>query len=188
MIWSVCFEKLFEVIGGLPRLMLRIMLGGGDELLVGVASVLVIIALVIAGANYDSSWSPLRHPIIALSTPPCTLIGCLGWRPPTARGHLGAALHEDSPDRFLARGMPSGDVEEFFGGLWLVTAVLVYQGSVVCAGLERRDGIGVADHREFMTVLGEAPAVIPQGFPLLLSETFQTVAAWPGSGESRGRG
>jgi hypothetical protein len=49
-----CFEKLFEVIGGLPRLALRITLGGGDELLVRVTNVLVIIALITVGGDRDS--------------------------------------------------------------------------------------------------------------------------------------
>jgi hypothetical protein len=81
MIWAGCFEKLFDVIGKLLRLVLRITLGDGDELLVGVASVLVIIALITSGGDRDSLWSSLRPPLIASSTPPCTLVGCLGWRP-----------------------------------------------------------------------------------------------------------
>jgi hypothetical protein len=78
MIWADSFEKLFEVNGGLPHLALRIMLGGGDQLLIGVTSVLLIIALIRAGGDRDSLWSPLRPPLIASSTPPCTLVGCLG--------------------------------------------------------------------------------------------------------------
>jgi hypothetical protein len=105
-----------------------------------------------------------------LSTPPSTLVGYLGWHPSTAAGgRLGAALHKNSPDHFLARGMPGGDVEEFFCGLWLVKAELVYKGSIVCAGLEHRDDIGIADLGEFMTFLGDAPDVIPQG---LLGRTY----------------
>jgi hypothetical protein len=69
--------------------------------------------------------------------------------------------------------MPSGDVEEFFCGLWLVTTELLYQGSTVRVGLERRDDIYVIDLGEFMTLLGEALDVIPQGFPLLLPVTLQ---------------
>jgi hypothetical protein len=57
--------------------------------------------------------------------------------------------------------MPSGDVEEFFCGLWLVTTELLYQGSTVCVGLERRDDIYVVDLGEFVTLLGEALNVIP---------------------------
>jgi hypothetical protein len=135
-----------------------------------VTSVLVVIALIVAGQECDSLWSPLWTPLVALSTPPSTLVGYLGWHPSTAAGgRLGAALHENSPDHFLARGMPGGDVEEFFCGLWLVKAELVYKGSTVCAGLEHRDDIGIADLGEFMTFLGDAPDVIPQG---LLGRTY----------------
>jgi hypothetical protein len=144
-IWTGCFEKLFEVISGLPHLAHRTTLGGGDELLIRVAIVLVIIALIAASGDHNLLWSPLRPPLVASSTPPCTLIGCLGWCSPTvARGRLGIALHDNSPDSFLARGMLGGDVEKFFCGHWLVMAELLYQGSTVCAGPERRDDIGVA--------------------------------------------
>jgi hypothetical protein len=68
MIWAGCFKKLFEVIGGLPCLVLRIALRGNDELLVEVASVLVVIALVAVGHDRDSLWSPLRPPLVACST------------------------------------------------------------------------------------------------------------------------
>jgi hypothetical protein len=43
----------------------------------------------------------------------------------------------------------------------------------VCAGPEHQDDIGITDLGEFMTLSGEAPDVIPQGFPLLLSATLQ---------------
>jgi hypothetical protein len=52
MTWAGCFEKPFEVISRLPCLALRITLGSGDELLIGVASILVI-ALIIAGGDRD---------------------------------------------------------------------------------------------------------------------------------------
>jgi hypothetical protein len=114
------------VIGELPSLTLRIMLGSGDQFLIRVTSIIVVITLVIAGSNHDSLWSLLRPHLVTSSTPPCTLVDCLGWHPPTtARGHLGAILHENSPDRLLARGMPGGDVEGFFCGIWLVTAELM---------------------------------------------------------------
>jgi hypothetical protein len=60
MIQAGCFEKLLEVIGGLPYLALRITFGGGDELLVGAVSVLVIIiiTLIAASGDRDSLWSP----------------------------------------------------------------------------------------------------------------------------------
>jgi hypothetical protein len=59
MVWAGCFEKLFEVISGLPRLGLRITLGSGDKLLVRVTDVLVIVALIIASGDRDSLCLPL---------------------------------------------------------------------------------------------------------------------------------
>jgi hypothetical protein len=73
--------------------------------------------------------------------------------------HLSAALHKNSL---------GGNVEEYFYGLWLVTVKLVYQGLIVSVKPERRDDIGMADPGEFVTLSGEAPDVILQGFPLLL--------------------
>jgi hypothetical protein len=56
MIWAGCFEELFEVIGRLSCLALRITLGSNDELLAGVVSVLVVITPVVASGNPDSMW------------------------------------------------------------------------------------------------------------------------------------
>jgi hypothetical protein len=96
------------------------------------------------------------------------LSGCLGRCPPTiVWGRLPAALHENGPDRFLTRGVPGGNVEELLRGLWLVTVELVHQGLAVCARPERRDDVDVTDLGEFVTLSGETPDVIPQGFPLL---------------------
>jgi hypothetical protein len=89
MIWAGCVEKLFEVIGGLSHLPLRIALSGGDKLLVGVASILVIITLIVAGGDRNSLWLPFWPSLVASSTPPCTLVDCLGWHP---RPPLGAAM------------------------------------------------------------------------------------------------
>jgi hypothetical protein len=89
MVWVGCFEKLFEVIGGLSRLVLRIELGSGDELLLEVTDVLVVLALVAAGGDCDPLWSLLRPSLVASSTTPCTIVCCLDWCP---RQLLGAAL------------------------------------------------------------------------------------------------
>jgi hypothetical protein len=59
-----------------------------------------------------------------------------------------------------------GDVMDLLRGLWLVTTELVHQGSACCAGPECRGDVDVANLREFMTLLGETPDVIPQGFPV----------------------
>jgi uncharacterized protein (DUF3820 family) len=161
------------VISGLLCLALKIGLGS-DELLIGVTSVLVVITFIADGGNHDPLGPPLWPPLVASGVPLCTLVCCLGLRPLTAaRGRLLADLHENSPDCFLARGVPSGDVEELLHGLWLVTAELVHQGSTVCVRPERRDDIGVTDLGEFMTLLRETLDITPQGFPLLLPATLQ---------------
>jgi hypothetical protein len=53
-----CFMKPLKVIGGLPCQVLKIVLGGGNELVVRVTCVLVVISLVIAGGDHDSLGSP----------------------------------------------------------------------------------------------------------------------------------
>jgi hypothetical protein len=53
-IWIGCLEKLLKVVGGLPRLAPEITLSSGDELLVVVANILVILTLIIAGGDRDS--------------------------------------------------------------------------------------------------------------------------------------
>jgi hypothetical protein len=76
--------------------------------------------------------------------------------------------------------VPGGDVEQFFHGLRLVTAKLLDQGSVVCAGPERQDDVSVTELGEFVTLLGETPDVLLQGFPWLLLTTLQiSVIAGP---------
>jgi hypothetical protein len=78
MIGAGCFEKILKVIGGLRHLAFKITLGGDDELLVGVTSVLVVITLVPVSGYRDSLGPPLRPPIVASSAPLCTLVGRLG--------------------------------------------------------------------------------------------------------------
>jgi hypothetical protein len=127
MIWGGCIKKLLEVICGLPHLAYKIMLGSGDEFLIRVVGILIVITFIVAGGDRDLLGPLLRPPLVASGTPLCTLVGCFGRCPPTAAwSHLLAVLHKNGPDRFLARGVPGGDVEEFFHGLWLVTADLVH--------------------------------------------------------------
>jgi hypothetical protein len=49
MIWAGCFEKLLKVIHQLPRLVFKITLDRGNELLVGVTGILIIITFVAIG-------------------------------------------------------------------------------------------------------------------------------------------
>jgi hypothetical protein len=73
----------------------------------------------------------------------------------------------------LARGVPSGNVEQLLRGLWLITAELMHQGSVVCAGPEHGDDVGIADLGKLVTLSRESPNVIPQKFALLLTATLE---------------
>jgi hypothetical protein len=53
-IGTSCLEKLLEVISRMLRLVLQITLSSDDELLIGVANILVVITLVTAGSDRDS--------------------------------------------------------------------------------------------------------------------------------------
>jgi hypothetical protein len=116
-----CLEKLLKVISGLSCQELEITLSSGNELLIGVTNILVIVTLVIAGSDHDSLGPPLWPPFIAFGAPLHTL----------TEGHFPTVLYENGPGCLLARGMPGGDVEELLHGLWLVMAELMHQGSVV---------------------------------------------------------
>jgi hypothetical protein len=70
-------EKLLEVIGRLPCLSLEVVLGGGNELLIGVVSLLVVVTLIIASSNCDPLGSLLWPPLVAFGAPFCILAGFL---------------------------------------------------------------------------------------------------------------
>jgi hypothetical protein len=112
MVGAGYLKKLLEVIGGLSCLTLEIMLSNGDELLVRVVGLLVVVALVTASGDHDSSGSPLWPSLVTFGTPLCAFTARLERRPSTtARGRLVVALNKNGPDYLLARGVPSGDVE-----------------------------------------------------------------------------
>jgi hypothetical protein len=79
-----CFEKLLEVICGLSCLELKVALGSGNEFLVRVASIVVIIILIAACGDCDSLGSLLRPPLVFYGAHFHTLVGYLGWRPSIA--------------------------------------------------------------------------------------------------------
>jgi hypothetical protein len=81
MIWTGCLKKLLEVIGEQSCLALDISLSDGDDLLIRVANVVVIVTLVAVGGDHESLGLLLRPPLVALGAPFCALVGCLGWRP-----------------------------------------------------------------------------------------------------------
>jgi hypothetical protein len=138
---------------GLSCLALEITLSSGEELLIRVTNILVIVTLVTASSDRDSLGPPLWPPLVAFGTPLHTLVSCLGSHCSTATGGcFPVVLNKNGPDCLLARGMPGGNVEELLCGLWLVTAELMHQGSVVCAGLEHQDDVGVVDLGELMTL------------------------------------
>jgi len=68
---------------------------------------------------------------------------------------------EDRSDRFLARGMVSGDVEQVVVGMGLQASKLVDQGLTGRLGEECVDDVRVDDIREGVTSLGEPTDVVP---------------------------
>jgi hypothetical protein len=104
MIWAGQFEKLLEVIRGQPHLALKITLGSGNELLIGVTEVLVVITLFTTIGGHNSLGPLLWPPPTAPDAPLCTLVGCCGWCSLTAtQGYLPTALHNDGHDHLLAQ-------------------------------------------------------------------------------------
>jgi hypothetical protein len=103
MIGIGCLEKLLEVINRLSCRALEIVHGSGDELLIGVTNIFVVVTLITAGSDRNSLGSLLQAPLIAFGASLCTLVGCLGRRrSTTARGHLPAVLNENGPDLLLS--------------------------------------------------------------------------------------
>jgi hypothetical protein len=169
-----CLEKLLKVVSGVSRLLLEIALSSGDELLIRVANITVVVTHVAAVDDHDSLGPPLQPPFVAFGTPLQALVSCLGWRSSTTiEGSFAAALKGNGPDHLLARGMLGGNVEKLLNSLWLVTAELMPQGSPVCVRPERRDDFAVTDFGELMTLLGETSDVVPLGFTLLLLRTLE---------------
>jgi hypothetical protein len=74
-------DKLLEVISGLPHLAPKIALSSGDELLIGITNVLVVITLVAASSDHDSLGLLLQPLLVAFGAPLHALIGCLGGTP-----------------------------------------------------------------------------------------------------------
>jgi hypothetical protein len=74
MIGAGCLKKLLDLIRRLPCLALDVTLGSGDELLVGVIGLLVVVTLVAASSDHDSWASLLRPPLVAFGAPRHTLI------------------------------------------------------------------------------------------------------------------
>jgi hypothetical protein len=112
----------------------------------------------------------LVPPPIAFDAPHRSLVGgCGRCSPTTTQNCHSTALHKDSPDRLLARGVPYGDVKELLHDIWLFTAEIVHQGLAGHVRPEHQYNVGVVDLvGEFMTFSGKTPDVIQQGHPLLM--------------------
>jgi hypothetical protein len=106
---------------------LKITLGGSYELLIGVASVVVIIVLVAIGDN-PNSLGPLPWPsLVTHGASFCSLVGGCGQSSQsTACSCLPAILHEDCPYYLLSRGVPGGIAKEILSGLWLFKDELMH--------------------------------------------------------------
>jgi hypothetical protein len=61
-------KKLLEVISGLPHLALEVTLSSGDELLVGVTDLLVIVTLIAVGSDHDLLGLLFRAPLYILAS------------------------------------------------------------------------------------------------------------------------
>jgi hypothetical protein len=122
-----CLEKLLKVISRLPHLALEVVLCRGDEHLIRVTNLLVVVILVTASGDHDSLESLFRPPLAAFGALLCALVGCLERCPLTAVvGRFPAVLDENDPECLLARGVPGGNVKELLHGLRLVTAEFMH--------------------------------------------------------------
>jgi hypothetical protein len=64
-----CLEKLLKAIDGLPCLTLEIVLSNGSMLPIGVTGLLVVVVLITASGDHDSSGSLLWPSLIAFGAP-----------------------------------------------------------------------------------------------------------------------
>jgi hypothetical protein len=139
-----------------------------------VTGILFITTFIATSSDRDSLGLPPWPPPIAFDAPLCSVVSGGGQRSLTAaRSYLSTTLHKDSPNRLLDRGVPGGDVEELFRGLWLFTAEFLHQGLVGRARPEHRYTIDVTDLGEFMAFLRKTLVVIPQGPTQLLPRALQ---------------
>jgi hypothetical protein len=98
MVGASCLEKLLEVIGRLPLLALEGVLGSGNELLIGIIGLLVVVPLITSGSDCNPLGLPLWPPLVAFGAPLHAFADCLAWCPSAAaRDHPPIALNENSP-------------------------------------------------------------------------------------------
>jgi hypothetical protein len=71
----------------------------------------------------------------------------------TASGRTRFSQSEGGPDSLLTRGVSGCDIEQLFGGFWLLTAELVNQRVTRSAIPEGQDDFGVSHTRELFAFL-----------------------------------
>jgi hypothetical protein len=81
MIRASFFEKLLKVVCGLLRVTFKISLGGDNELLIGVAGVLVIATFVATGGDRDSLGPLPQLLLVTFGAPLHNPVNYFGWRP-----------------------------------------------------------------------------------------------------------
>jgi hypothetical protein len=127
MVGASRFEKLLEVIGRLPHLVLDVALSSSDTLLIRVIGVLVVVTLIGAGSDHDSLGLPLWPRLVAFVTPFHAVASCLEGRPSTAiRGRIPITQDQNGSDHLIDRGVPGGNVEQLLHGLWLIMIKLMH--------------------------------------------------------------
>jgi hypothetical protein len=120
-------EKFHEVIGRLTRMTLEVTRDDGNEILIGIVSLLFVVTLLVSVSDCGPLGSLLWAPLVAFGAPICTFVDCLEWCPSTAtRDHPTVTLDENIPDSLLTRGIPSGDDDQLLHGLWLIAVVLMH--------------------------------------------------------------
>jgi hypothetical protein len=118
------FEKFLEMVLRLPCLALEVVLHGCDMFPIGGDNFLTIV-----GRDSDVSEVPLLPLLATLGAFPSAFDGgFLWWCSATASDCFHVAKDKGGPYRLLTGGVPSGDVEQLFGGFRLITAKLIYKG------------------------------------------------------------
>jgi hypothetical protein len=109
----------------LPCLAVVIVLSSYDILFARVASFLIV--ALVTGHENNASGAAILPLLITLGAFPSALNGAFRWWcSPVTRGCFRMAQYKGGPNRLLTRGVPSGDVEQIFGGFWLITSELMY--------------------------------------------------------------
>ena len=141
MVWAWPFEQLLKVVWGtLGGLPTTSLISGGHERALTPLLLVLLFGGTIGGAFAGVLVSP----------------------------HLAIEVIEDGSDRFLARGVAGGVVQEFLGGSRALTSQLVNQRLAGGPKQESSYNVNVGDVRQLVALPGEAPDVPTKGFSSLL--------------------